>query len=311
MGSLIRRNRALVFAVDEKTRTPFEAPPLAQESTPEVNVGPLRISAVDAEALTVRLIADIYAGAPTRHVVTANAQFYVLANQSGTFRRCLEHADYICADGMPIVRMCRLLGAEQVERITGVDLIPPLCAAAAANNLPIYLLGGLPGAAGATAALLMDRFPGLEVSGVGCPPVGFEERPEVLNEVLRSIRAARPAILFVALGAPKQEYFIQRHIRQLGVPVAVGVGGSFELLAGIRRRAPLWMQRAGLEWVFRWMQEPRRLAYRYLVGNPLFTCYALRFLLSEDAAEAKREYLEQSHDTAALTSAPDGQRAAS
>jgi N-acetylglucosaminyldiphosphoundecaprenol N-acetyl-beta-D-mannosaminyltransferase len=117
------------------------------------------------------------------------------------------------------------------------------------------------------------------VAGVNCPPAGFLDQPEVLAAVLASISSAVPAILFVALGAPQQEYFIQRYIRPMGVPVAMGVGGSFEMIAGVRQRAPQWMRRAGMEWIFRWAQEPKRLARRYLVGNSLFSIYILRYLM--------------------------------
>jgi N-acetylglucosaminyldiphosphoundecaprenol N-acetyl-beta-D-mannosaminyltransferase len=217
-------------------------------------------------------------------VVTANAQFYVLAERDARFRECLAEADYICADGLPIVRMCNWMGAIGAERITGVDLIPLLCERAAEFDLPVYLLGGYPGSAAESASLLMDRFPKLRVCGVGCPPKGFEESPEVLTQVLRSIAKAEPSIIFIALGAPKQEYFIQQHIKALGIPVAIGVGGSFELLAGVRKRAPLWAQAAGMEWAFRLAQEPRR------VGNTVFSYYALRYLLSEEALETRDAY---------------------
>jgi N-acetylglucosaminyldiphosphoundecaprenol N-acetyl-beta-D-mannosaminyltransferase len=241
--------------------------------------------------LVDQLVQHLFEGRPqTKHVVTANAQFYVLAERDKRFRQCLAEADYICADGLPIVRMCNWMGIPGAERITGVDLIPLLCGRAAEFDLPVYLLGGYPGAAAATASLLMDRFPKLRVSGVGCPPKGFEESPEVLTQVLRSIGMAEPSIIFVAFGAPKQEYFIQEHIKALGIPVAIGVGGSFELLAGIRKRAPQWVQSAGMEWAFRLAQEPRRLAKRYLVGNSVFSYYAFRYLLSGKALEARHAY---------------------
>ena len=230
---------------------------------------------------------SIFNGARTQHVVTANAQFYVLAEQDARFRHCLAEADYVCADGLPIVRMCNWMGAIDVERITGVDLIPLLCERAAEAQLPVYFLGGQPGAAAASASLLMDRFPKLRVCGVGCPPEGFETSPEVLTEVVRSIASAEPSIIFVAFGAPKQEYFIRDHIKPLEIPVAIGVGGSFELLAGLRKRAPGWAQAAGMEWAFRLAQEPRRLAKRYLLGNSVFSYYALRYLFSEEGLEAR------------------------
>jgi N-acetylglucosaminyldiphosphoundecaprenol N-acetyl-beta-D-mannosaminyltransferase len=237
-----------------------------------------------------QLVQHVFAGTETKHVVTANAQFYVLAERDAGFRQCLAEADYVCADGLPIVRMCNWMGVPSAERITGVDLIPLLCERAAEFDLPVYLLGGYPGSAAASASLLMDRFPKLRVCGVGCPPKGFEESPEILTEVLQSIANAEPSIIFIAFGAPKQEYFIREHIKALGIPVAIGVGGSFELLAGIRKRAPQWAQSVGMEWAFRLAQEPRRLAKRYLVGNSVFSYYALRYLLSEEALEARDAY---------------------
>jgi N-acetylglucosaminyldiphosphoundecaprenol N-acetyl-beta-D-mannosaminyltransferase len=268
------------------TRERLDPSVTAVEYEQSVPIGPMRVSRVSGQALIDQLVRRIFEGGPPQHVVTANAQFYVLAERDARFRQCLAEADYVCADGLPIVRMCNWMGAADIERITGVDLIPLLCERAAQFGLPVYFLGGSPGSAAASASLLMDRYPKLRVCGVGCPPKGFENSPEILTEVLRSIAAAEPSIIFVAFGAPKQEYFIQQHIRSLGIPVAIGVGGSFELLAGIRKRAPRWAQAAGMEWAFRLAQEPRRLAGRYLVGNSVFSFYALRYLFSEQALQA-------------------------
>jgi N-acetylglucosaminyldiphosphoundecaprenol N-acetyl-beta-D-mannosaminyltransferase len=256
----------------------------------------MRVTTLSRQALADHLIRHIFDGAPTQHVVTANAQFYVLAERNARFRQCLAEADYVCADGLPIVRMCNWTGAVEVERITGIDLIPLLCERAAELDLPVYLLGGSPGSASAAASLLMDRYQKLQVCGVGCPPEGFENSREVLTEVVRSIARAKPAIIFIAFGAPKQEYFIQQHIKPLGIPVAVGVGGSFEMLAGVRRRAPRWAQAAGMEWAFRLAQEPRRLAKRYLLGNSVFSYYALRYLFSEEALGARNALRASLHE---------------
>jgi N-acetylglucosaminyldiphosphoundecaprenol N-acetyl-beta-D-mannosaminyltransferase len=252
-----------------------------------VPIGPMRITRVSRQELVDQLTRHIFSGSETKHVITANAQFYMLAQRDAEFRQCIDEADYICADGLPIVRMCNWMGALDIERITGVDLIPLLCERAAEFDFPVYFLGGHPGTAAASASLLMDHYPQLRICGIGCPPNGFENSPEVLTEVVRSIAAAEPAIIFVAFGAPKQEYFIQQHLRPLGIPVAIGVGGSFEMLAGIRRRAPAWIQSAGLEWAFRLAQEPRRLAKRYIVGNSVFAYYALRYLFSDHALDAR------------------------
>jgi N-acetylglucosaminyldiphosphoundecaprenol N-acetyl-beta-D-mannosaminyltransferase len=246
-----------------------------------VGIGPLRIDPLSVNELTRRLIGHTFAPGKTNHVVTANAQFYVLAEEREDFRRCVGEAEYVCADGISVSLACKWLGRKAVARIAGVDLISYLCAESVSLGLPIYFLGGNPGSAAASASILMKRYPGCRVAGVGCPPYGFIQNPDILEEVLESIKAAKPSIIFVALGAPRQEFFIQEHIRPLGIPVAVGVGGSFEMICGATHRAPMWMQRSGLEWLFRWSQEPVRLANRYLIGNALFSFYLIRNLVKQ------------------------------
>jgi len=171
------------------------------------------------------------------------------------------------ADGMPLVWASRLRGAPLPERVAGSDLIWSLCARAAQEGYRIYLLGGNPGAAERAARVLRARNDGLEVAGCECPPLGFE-RDETYQLSMRArLRAARPDIVFVALGCPKQERLI-RELRDV-LPGAwfLGVGISFSFVCGEVRRAPLWMRRTGLEWLHRMAQEPGRLAKRYLVDG--------------------------------------------
>ena len=246
-----------------------------------VGIGPLRIDPLSVNELTRRLIGHTFAPGKTNHVVTANAQFYVLAEEREDFRRCVGEAEYVCADGISVSLACKWLGRKAVARIAGVDLISYLCAESVSLGLPIYFLGGNPGSAAESASILMKRYPGFHVAGVGCPPHGFIQNPDILEKVLESIKAAKPSIIFVALGAPRQEFFIQEYIRPLGIPVAVGVGGSFEIICGAMHRAPRWMQKSGLEWLFRWSQEPVRLANRYLIGNALFSFYLVRNLVRQ------------------------------
>jgi len=248
-----------------------------------VAIGPLAVDTLSVDELTHKLIAHAFAPGRTNHVITANAQFYVLAEEDEDFRRCVNEAEYVCADGVSVTAACRWLGGTPVSRIAGVDLISSLCEAASSFRLPIYFLGGKPESASKSASILMKRYPGFRLAGVSCPPYGFLEKPEIAQAVMESIRAAQPSIIFVALGAPRQEFFIQEYIRPLGIPVAVGVGGSFEMICGALLRAPMWMRRAGLEWAFRWWQEPLRLANRYVVGNTLFLYYLTRYLLKRSA----------------------------
>jgi N-acetylglucosaminyldiphosphoundecaprenol N-acetyl-beta-D-mannosaminyltransferase len=278
-----------VFALPNKElRSESETVPYeAVGALTKIPIGPMRVSALSAHELTRRLIGHTF-GTKTHHVVTANAQFYVLAERDELFRRCVEEAEYVCADGVSVVMACKWLAKADISRVAGVDLIPMLCEQGAILGLPIYFLGGKPGSAAESASLMMRQYPGLKIAGIGCPPVGFQHDPEILQEVLKSVEIANPAILFVALGAPHQEFFIQQHVRALNIPVAMGVGGSFEMISGMVQRAPRWIRRGGLEWAYRWAQEPRRLGKRYLVGNTLFSFYVMRYLLSRSWREARR-----------------------
>jgi N-acetylglucosaminyldiphosphoundecaprenol N-acetyl-beta-D-mannosaminyltransferase len=173
-------------------------------------------------------------------------------------------------DGMSLVWASRLLGTPLPEKVSGIDLFQEVSAAAAGTGLRIFLLGGRPGAAEQAARVVEARHPGLRIAGTCCPPVGFESDPAEAERVLAAVRDAAPHILFVALGAPKQELWMYENREALGVPVALGVGATFDFVAGMIRRAPKWMQTRGLEWMYRAATEPRRLGRRYLVTTPRF-----------------------------------------
>lgn len=245
-----------------------------------LNIGSLAIDQYSQAALIDEILHHALFGNETRHLVTANAQFYVLAEKSRRFRQCLREAHYICADGMPIVWACSALYDGRVPRIAGVNLIEKLCQYGAAHRLRVFLLGGKPGTADLTAEMLKKRYPGIQIAGVSCPDFGFERRDETLQPVLDHIADARPHILFVGLGAPKQEFLIHDQIRRIRVPLAIGIGGSFEILSGQLKRAPMWMRSSGLEWLYRLCQEPGRLWRRYLIGNAEFIWHILRSRLT-------------------------------
>lgn len=198
----------------------------------------------------------------THQVATVNADFVVNALHDPELRYILQTADMATADGMPVVLGARLLGVPLTGRVTGADLVPALAARAAAQGYSIFLLGAAPGIAAQAATILQEQHPRLQIAGVLSPP----NRPitEMDPAVLDAIQQARPDILLVAFGNPKQEKWIHMHAHQLRVPVCIGVGGTFDMIAGVTRRAPLWMQQAGLEWIYRLMQEPGRLWKRYV-----------------------------------------------
>ena len=257
-----------------------------------LSIGGIAIDQYSEIALIDEVLHHALYGCDTRQVVTANAQFYVLAQKSRRFRECLRAAHYICADGMPIAWTCRTLYGGRVPRVAGVSLIEKLCKRGAAQKLRVFLLGGRPGAADLAASMLKKRYPGIQIAGVNCPLFGFEQHEESLSRVLDHIVEAKPHVLFVGLGAPKQELLIRDHIKRIRVPLAIGVGGSFDILSGQLKRAPTWMQSSGLEWAYRLFQEPTRLWKRYLIGNGEFVWHILKWRLASASSREMDALLE-------------------
>ncbi len=234
-------------------------------------------------------------GAAPGYIVTPNAQHIVLLERDKYLRQIYSAATFVLSDGASLQLAARVFGEKIPQRITGVDMFEALCARAACDGLRVFLLGGRPGSANRAAAVLQHRHPNLIVAGTHCPPVGFEEDPREQREVEACIVAAKPHLLFVALGAPKQEYWMYENRRQLGVPVSIGVGGSFEMVGGLVKRAPRWVQNIACEWLYRLLLEPKRLWKRYLIGNLRFASIVLRQrfhpsgLLHDQVQDAYRE----------------------
>lgn len=242
----------------------------------------------DAVAAVVRMAQK--SGAP-RVVCTANLDHLATIRRDPEFREIYQKADFIIADGMPLVWLSRLSGTRLKERVAGSDLFWELGRASDATGLRLFFLGGQPHAAEEAGDALAKRFPGVQVVGSYCPPVGTLEDPEEDKRICAAIRQAAPDILLVGFGSPKQEKWIVAHKDSLGVPVSIGVGAAFDMAAGRVRRAPLWVQQAGLEWVFRLIQEPRRLWRRYF-GRDLPYLF---FLIAQTLGErrARRTVVEQ------------------
>lgn len=215
----------------------------------------------------------------THWIATANVQHVCLAERQPEFRQILEGADAVTADGMPIVWIARLLGLPLEERVTGSDLLMPLAERASRSGWRLFLAGGSPGVPEKVADLWRHRFPAIKIAGTHSPPfLPFEElaASDANRRFIEHVKAARPQILLLALGAPKQEYWIHRYLGEVQVPVAIGVGGSLDFLAGAQRRAPSWMRRCGLEWAHRALTSPGRLLPRYLRDFPVLLRLASR-----------------------------------
>jgi N-acetylglucosaminyldiphosphoundecaprenol N-acetyl-beta-D-mannosaminyltransferase len=201
-------------------------------------------------------------GEACRYIVTPNVDHTVLFQQRGDLRAAYASASLVLADGAPIVLASRLLGRPLPERVAGSDLVPHLLGANR-GRLRVYLLGAAPGVAEIAAARIERQWNAVQVVGAYSPPLAFEQDAIENARILAHIAAARPDLLIIGLGAPKQELWVHRHRHQLQAKVAVCAGATIDFLAGNRRRSPAWMQRAGLEWLHRVWTEPRRLAARY------------------------------------------------
>jgi N-acetylglucosaminyldiphosphoundecaprenol N-acetyl-beta-D-mannosaminyltransferase len=214
-----------------------------------------------------------------RHVITVNAQFVGEAHSNKRLADLIRNAYLSVADGVPLVWSARLLGEALPGRVNGTDIMVRLCETSALQGKSVYFLGGHPGSADLAAQYLLEQFPRLLIAGIDCPPFGFVDDAVLDAEVSNKIHKAKPDIVFVALGAPKAEFWIEDHA---GLPakVMIGVGGSFELVGGVIKRAPIVFQKAGCEWLWRLIMEPRRLWKRYLWGNVFFVYLVARQWLS-------------------------------
>lgn len=238
---------------------------LGDAARPRIELAGVLVDRVDENAAAAAL-EGFLADGRSHQIVTVNMDFLRLARHDATFRSLLNRADLAVADGMPVVWLSRLRGDPLPARVAGIELVEECCRLAARDGVGIYLLGAGPGVAEAAGRELAVRHPGLRIAGTMAPPFGAWSAAEE-DRIVESIRAAGRCILFVAFGAPRQDRFIAAHLTELGTPVAIGVGCAFDLIVGARRRAPAWMRRAGLEWLWRLAQEPRRLAGRYLLED--------------------------------------------
>ncbi len=216
-----------------------------------------------------------------RYVCTGNLDHLVMLSHDAEFRDIYAGSDLTLADGKPVVLLSRIAAhAGQPplkQRVTGSDLFWELARASEATGLRLFFLGGRPCAADLARDAVLKRYPGAQICGTHCPSAETFSTEATQAEIREAVRAAQPDILLVGFGAPKQEKWIAANKDLLSVPVSIGVGGSFEMAGGVVRRAPAWMQESGLEWAYRFLQEPTRLWDRYFVRDlPFFVKMAGR-----------------------------------
>ncbi len=240
--------------------------PKSEQTLPVVLIEDMPFSVID-ERSCVRYIMDRLAEGTGGWIITANADHLRRFVNDLSYRALVNSADLVVADGMPLIWLSRLQGHALPERVAGSTIVHTIARCAAGEGRSLFLLGGDPGIAEQAAGALQTRYPGLKIAGTYCPPYGFDQDDREVDQVRQTVVASKPDIIYVALGSPKQERLIH-HLRE-DCPGAwwMGVGISLSFITGHVRRAPVWIQKIGLEWVHRLIQEPRRLAKRYLMED--------------------------------------------
>jgi N-acetylglucosaminyldiphosphoundecaprenol N-acetyl-beta-D-mannosaminyltransferase len=236
------------------------------------------IAGIDVDNLsedeTVNVIDGLLRDGRPHYLAVVNAAKIVAASRDEKLKRALEQADLVTADGMSIVWASYLLGRPLKQRVTGIDLFERLVEHAARAGLSVYFLGARDEAVRRLVERFTSRHPSLRLAGYRN---GYFH-PSESSAIADAIKQSRTDLLFVAMGSPAQEYWIATNLARTGARFALGVGGSFDHLSGLARRAPKWMQRIGFEWLHRLMREPRRLWRRYLIGNTAFVWLIIKQL---------------------------------
>lgn len=211
------------------------------------------------------------------YVVTPNVDHIVQLETSKELQDVYNNASLILTDGKPLIWIAKWYGTPIKEKLSGSDLFPLLCDMAAKKGYRMFFLGAAEGVAAKAAKNLAKRYKGLQVVGTYSPPFGFENNVDEMNKIKEMIREAKPHILIVGLGCPKQEKFMYHHCRDLGVPISFGLGASLDFEAGNIKRAPKWMANHGLEWLFRITQDPKRMIKRYLIDDRKIFDIAIKY----------------------------------
>ena len=238
------------------------------EAIPSTNILGVQISSLTMP-LAIKMIEGWVERGEKRYVCICTVHSVMEATRDSAYREVLNNAGLRTPDGMPLVWLSRRAGHTKVERVAGPDLLPELASRSAEAGHRHFFYGGPPGVADELARRLREKHAGLRVAGTHSPPMlplGAVER----DEVIRHINASGADIVWVGLGSPKQDFWVANHLDRLEAPVLIAVGAAFDFHSGRIKRAPVWMQRSGTEWLFRLTQDPKRLWRRYLIGNARF-----------------------------------------
>ena len=235
----------------------------------KVNILGVQISSITNDDLLAAFTSNIL-HKEKKQVCITPVNSVLAAVKSEQVKTIYNNADYVLCDGMPLKWASSFLNTPIKERITGLDLLPNLVELCSENDFSIFLLGASPGVGDKLKDIILNQYPQAKIVGVYVPPFMTTFTADENNNMISAVNAASPDVLLVSLTAPKQDIWIANNKDALNATLLVGIGGAFEVMAGLAKRAPKWVQKAGLEWLYRFIQEPKRLFRRYFIEAPLF-----------------------------------------
>jgi N-acetylglucosaminyldiphosphoundecaprenol N-acetyl-beta-D-mannosaminyltransferase len=253
--------------------------------TQKTNILGIGVSAINIE-MTISQIEKWIDHKQKSYICCTNTHLLSESLKSDPLHRALNNADLVTPDGMPLVWLSKWYGKKHVSRVYGPDLLLEVCRVSSTMKWKHYFYGGAQGVAEKLVANLKTKFPNLDVVGIYSPPFRPIKESEDLDDVTR-INACQPDIVWVGLGAPKQELWMASHRLIISAPVMIGIGAAFDFHAGVKKQAPRWMRKNGLEWFYRLATEPRRLGRRYVVNNSRFLFWSLLQILGIRKFEVK------------------------
>ena len=236
---------------------------------PKRNILGIQVSSISMSNL-LKDFASLIRSNTKANVCITPVNSILAARKNAEVLAIYNNATYTLCDGVPVLWASQFLGTPIEQRITGLDLLPALLEFSAKNNFSLFFLGASPGVGDTLKLKAEQMHPGINIKGVYCPPFAAKFEKEENNKIIAAINAVQPDIVLVSLTAPKQDIWISENLEKLNTKIAIGIGGAFEVSAGLINRAPLWMQKFGLEWFYRFIQEPRRMFKRYFIEAPIF-----------------------------------------
>jgi len=228
-------------------------------------------------AEAIRYIEECVKKRKVGHVMTPNVDQIVRIERDPYFKEICDHADLMLVDGTPLLWISKFYGTPIKEKICGSDLVPDLCSVAAKKGYRVFLLGAAEGVAAKAAVNLQQKYPGLIIAGTYSPPFGFEKDKDEIDRINQILLKSKADLLFVGMGVPKQDIFIYENMQKYQIPMSFSIGATIDFEAGVQKRAPKWINKIGMEWLYRLCSDPKRMFKRYILDDTQIFKLAMKY----------------------------------